>query len=146
MKITKTKEEIETYKKELKEICEKAGRVLYCNVAHVSKSGMSRIINVYALIPLTEEEQKRAAHNGITPKVEKYWLSYKVAAVLDYSFSEKPEGIKVGGCGMDMCFSVVYNLGRVLYPNGDEKTIVGRNGDKKPETDGGYLLEYVYIG
>jgi len=27
-------------------------------------------------------------------------------------------GLKVNGCGMDMCFSTVYNLGRALFPEG----------------------------
>jgi hypothetical protein len=33
----------------------------------------------------------------------------------------------------------------MLYPKGDGKTITGRNGDIKPETDGGYLLKHIWI-
>jgi hypothetical protein len=44
-------------------------------------------------------------------------------------------GIKTPGCGMDMGFHLVYNLGRTLWPNG--------NG--KPDTDSGYTLKQRWI-
>jgi hypothetical protein len=57
----------------------------------------------------------------------------------------KREGLRVSGCGMDMGFDIVYNLGRFLFPKGDGKTVTGRNGDTKPETDGGYLLKQEWL-
>jgi hypothetical protein len=47
--------------------------------------------------------------------------------------------------GMDMAFATVYAAGRRLYPKGDGKTITNRNGDKNPETDGGYLLKSIVV-
>jgi len=54
--------------------------------------------------------------------------------------------LRVGGCGMDMGFSVVYALGEALTEELVKfKIVVGRNGDKKPETDGGYLLNQRWL-
>ena len=64
---------------------------------------------------------------------------------MDYPFDEKTECVSVSGYGMDMGFHMVYSLGRTLYPNGDGKTVTRRNGDTKPETDGGYLLKHEWI-
>ena len=38
-----------------------------------------------------------------------------VAEVLDYKIHKKHYGLKVGGCGMDMGFRVVYGLSSALY-------------------------------
>jgi hypothetical protein len=37
---------------------------------------------------------------------------------VDQDVDRKHLALKVGGCGMDMGFSVVYNLSATLYPNG----------------------------
>ena len=127
MKVTLTKEEKEEKIKFLKKILKKADNKVYGVVKHVSSSGMSRDIDFFIF---TYEDKK----------IKKYWISYILAGLLNYPFNDNRESLKVSGCGMDMIFSVVYNLGSVLFPNGDGKTITGRNGSKKPETDGGYLL------
>lgn len=128
MKIKYNKKEKETALSDLKDLLNRSNRKVFCIVKNVSSSGMSRDIDFYTF---THEQGE----------IKKHWLSYRIAGLLDYPFNDKKECVKVSGCGMDMCFSVVYNLGSVLYPKGDGKTITGRNGDKKPETDGGYLLE-----
>lgn len=122
------------YLADLREVCEQSNRRLYCTVKHVSKSGMSRVIDVRAFYPILEE--------GTPARVGSSWLSYKIAAVLGLRFDREREAIFIEGCGMDMCFELVYQLGRTLYPGGDGKTMTGRNWSKTLETDGGYLLNY----
>jgi hypothetical protein len=42
-----------------------------------------------------------------------------VAAACGFSYADnRHQGLKVGGCGMDMGFHVVYSLGRAMYPYG----------------------------
>ena len=104
---------------------------------------MSRVLDVYHF-------------RCVDGKMEKYWLSYWIAKAIDFSFAtKKPEGIKVGGCGMDVGFEVVYNLGRVLYPNGVEccgKTCCSNdhmNGNRNYEPhlhrDGGYAFNQEWL-
>ncbi len=132
MKVKYTKEEKEQQIKDLKKLLNKANRKVFCIVKNVSSSGMNRDIDFYAFIYEKGE-------------IQKHWLSYRIAGLLDYPFNDNRECVKVNGCGMDMCFSVVYNLGSLLYPKGDGKTITGRNGSKEPETDGGYLLQDIKL-
>jgi hypothetical protein len=85
----------------------KPGDVLHTVLREVSRSGMSRVIDVY----------KFGVSNQGT--VEKQWLSYWVAKACGFNFQRNGrEGIKIGGCGTDMGFEIIYNLGRVLYPDG----------------------------
>jgi hypothetical protein len=58
-------------------------------------------------------------------------------------FDRNREGIVVGGCGMDMGFHLVYNLGATLWPKGTEKPHGTRNGE--PDTSGGYALKSRWI-
>jgi hypothetical protein len=62
--------------------------------------------------------------------------------------SHNADSLRVSGCGMDMGFSVVYGLGSQLFR--DKKEIAsfkcqGRNGDKHETTDGGYLLNQIWM-
>ena len=82
---------------ELKEIL-KPGDTVYTKLNHVSKSGMMRVIEVMVI----RNDQPR-------------YLTYMVADLLGYKMHKKYEGLKVGGCGMDMGFSVVYGLSAQLY-------------------------------
>jgi len=79
----------------------KPGDTVYTTLKHVSRSGMMRSIDVH-LIRDNEPQ----------------WIARQVATAIDFNFDEKREAIKVHGCGMDMGFEVVYNLGRVLFPDG----------------------------
>ena len=78
------------------------GRTVYTNVTHVSRSGMSRSIEVY----LAE---------GRDNLTEITWL---VARATDSRVDNNHGGIVMQGYGMDMGFALVYNLGHTLYPNG----------------------------
>jgi hypothetical protein len=79
----------------------KPGTTVYTVLRHVSRSGMSRDIDVYVI----EDGEPRR-------------ITYTVAKAADLTYSRKAEAIKIGGCGMDMGFAVVYNLSRSLYNNG----------------------------
>ena len=62
---------------------------------HASRSGMTRAISV------------------ISPGLRD--VSYLVSRVTGFKMDPKHEGLKVGGCGMDMGYHVVYSLSRALY-------------------------------
>src|SRR5262245_5305389 len=106
------KDDIAKYLRDLRELLP-PGSTAWTVLRHVSRSGMSRAIDVYHI------------HDS-----DRDWLSYRVAAVTGFTFSEKREALSVGGCGMDMGFHVVYTLSRVLYRDG-----FGCIGDGCPSND-----------
>ncbi len=83
----------------------KPGDIVYTHVDHVSRSGMSRSIDV------------RIIRNN-TPR----WIARTVATAIDMGFDEKHQAVKMGGCGMDMGFALVYELSHILFPGGFECT------------------------
>lgn len=108
----------------------KPGDTLYTVLRHVSPSGMSRRIDVY----LIEDNEPR-------------FLSGNISKVLGYRLHDKG-GLVVNGCGMDMGFEVVYNLGRTLFPEGFKLPdgVRGRNGDTSGyDNDGGYALKHRWL-
>lgn len=105
----------------------KPGDTVYCNINSVSRSGMSRNISLYAIRPAKRGEKAQLAD-----------ITYAASEIMGWTLSEG--GLKVSGCGMDMCFHTVYNLGRSLWPNGTKKPHGKRNGE--PDTDGGYALKH----
>lgn len=117
---------------ELRNVGVRPGAKVYTNLRHCSRSGMMRHISVHVV------------HKGSLTDVT--WF---VANALDYRLTNHGErALKVGGCGMDMGFHVVYCLGRVMFPKGGalkhsprahQEREVGR------ETDGGYLLKQVWL-
>jgi hypothetical protein len=110
----------------------KPGMTVYTTLRSVARSGMSRRLDVQAVI------------DG---KIE--WLTGRVAALGIGSYTledwKHSRGMSIGGCGSDAGFDTVYNLSHELWPGGNGKYVTGRNGDKKPETDGGYLLNHKWI-
>jgi hypothetical protein len=72
------------------------GDTVFTVLRHVSKSGMTRDIDLYVI------------KDG-----EPMWLSALAAKVL--GMSRKGDAIRIGGCGMDMGFRLVYNLSSVLF-------------------------------
>lgn len=104
----------------------KPGDTIYTILRHVSSSGMSRRISFV-----------------IFKDGKPLQLDYHIEALgLGYRRSNK-EGVSVSGCGMDMGFHVVYNLGRKLWPNGTPKPHGMRNGE--PDSDGGYALKHSWL-
>ncbi len=108
--------------------------ILYTVCKHVSSSGMLRHIDVFFI----GKDRKPIYLNWY---IEKLGL-YKRAKD---SQANNADSLRVNGCGMDMGFSVVYALGSTLKELTNYGIIVGRNGDKKPETESGYLLEQKWL-
>ncbi len=112
------------------------GSTVHTILRHVSRSGMSRAISVVG-----------AGSNDVT------WL---VARAMGEKIDPNHGGIKVGGCGMDMGFALVYSLSRTLYP-GDSFQCCGEgcpsndhsNGDRDysphVHSDGGYALRQRWL-
>ena len=121
----------------------KPGDKLHTVLRSVSRSGMSRVIDVYKL---------GCSNQGT---IEKSWLSYWVAKAADFTFDQKADAIKVSGCGMDMGFHVVYNLGRTLWPDGficsgenchsNDHTNGDRDYTPHIHADGGYALTQEWL-
>jgi hypothetical protein len=78
---------------------------LFTILRHCSNSGMSRVIDVVAI-------------RGTRKKPDVSAYGYSIALALGWKFDRKREGIRIGGCGMDMGFHVVYELSSVLFGNG----------------------------
>lgn len=92
--------------KERKEFCKerlleilKPDDVVYCILRHVSRSGMTRIVDLYVL-----------KDNNLR------WIGLKAADLLELPYTDKyGGGIKVSGVGMDMGFWLIHNLSRELF-------------------------------
>lgn len=112
----------------------KPGDTIYCILRHVSRSGMQREISL-----LTSDMRN---------------IDYLVSPLLGNRIG-KHNGLVIGGCGMDMGFSLVYSLGYALFPDGFG--CVGKscpssdhsNGDRDysphRHKDGGYALRHRWI-
>jgi hypothetical protein len=68
------------------------------------------------------------------------WLA---ARAMGDTYDRDKSGIKIGGCGMDMGFALVYNLGSTLWPKGTPKPHGTRNGE--PDRAGGYALKQDWL-
>ena len=96
-----TKEEaIKRLKEEIKK-----GDILFTQLNHVSQSGMTRHISV---------KQIRKNYPFDWTRLISIALDWKEGKNRFGNYN----GIKVGGCGMDMGFHLVYTLSSVLYNDG----------------------------
>lgn len=102
----------------------KPGQTVYTVLRHVSASGMSRAISLCVV----DGPEFRS-------------IDFHVRRTLGYTFDQKHGGLKVGGCGMDMGFHMVYSLGRVLWPEG----VGGSKTQGAGERDGGYALRHEWV-
>lgn len=109
------------------------GSTVWTKVTHVSRSGMSRNIQAFAI-------QDNEPRN----------VSGHVARVLEWP--ERHDAVAVAGCGMDMGFHLVHALGYALYrdgfdcvgdhcPSNDHSNRVAT----KRHTEGGYALRQRWI-
>ena len=129
----------------------KPGDTVSTILRHKSRSGMSRSISLVLMDGGPQE------------------LDYWVSRVLGNSIDQRHGGIRIGGCGMDMGFALVYDLSRRLFPDGfgvrseggirprskehaaqlvaEGKTAFrGRNGDASGwDDDGGYALRHRWL-
>jgi len=103
------------------------GDTIYTEVLHVSRSGMTKEIKTL-----------------IARKNEIINISQAVAKATQNKFSNR-KCVRIPGWNMDMGHALVYDLGRVLFPSGNGKYTINRNGDPKPETDGGYCLNQSWL-
>lgn len=86
------------------------GDTVYTVLRHVSRSGMSRTIDVYVI----RDNEPR-------------YLSYWVARALGWTVnSGRIEGIKVNGCGMDMGWHLVSSLSYTLFGLKEKNPLVQR--------------------
>lgn len=122
----------------------KPGDTLFTQLKSVSRSGMSRVIQVVK-IECNPDRQE--------PDV--LYLGYNVAQACDMKYDREREGVKIGGCGMDMGFALVYDLARVLFADSFECIGEGcpsndhSNGDRNytphKHSDGGYSLKQRWL-
>lgn len=116
----------------------KPGDTVYTILRHCSASGMSRRITLCII---------RLAKKGDADKAPYVlYLDGNAEKVLDHARPAKGDGIKVGGCGMDMGYHLVYGLSRALFPDGFKVKGTGRNGDTSGhDNDGGYALRHRWL-
>lgn len=105
----------------------KPGDTVYCVLRHVSSSGMSRRISFFAVVDSSLVCLDR-------------WI---IGAGIGSEPRNDNPGVSVGGCGMDMGFAIVYELGAAMWPNGTPKPHGKRNGED--DTAGGYALKHRWV-
>lgn len=86
----------------------KPGDTIYCILRHVSKSGMSRVIDLKTI---------SCGHGESEGEAGLWHIGYNVAQALAMPYDRKNEGIRIGGCGMDMGFAIVSDLAATLFPS-----------------------------
>ena len=118
----------------------KPGQTVYVILRHASKSGMSRSIS--AVIPTISKEGKP----GI------YDITHLVAQACDLTMDTHHNGVKMGGCGMDMGFALVYDLSRTMWPGGFDCIGDGcpsndhfNHEENAHHVDGGYALKKSWL-
>ena len=108
MSIKRTKAEKAVELEKARKIIEQfRGKKVYAILNHVSRSGMSRRIEYYC-----------ADKDG-----EIFRLGYYIAQIADYPYDVDKGGLLVGGCGMDMIFSVLSNFNYAMATHDTGKTI-----------------------
>lgn len=114
------KEDFDWAKKQLLGYYLTEGATVYTVLRSVSSSGMSRTMSL------------KVAKGG-----QILDLTYYASVVLGYKLVEVngSRALRVGGCGMDMGFHVVYSLARVLFRDKYEG---------QSDIDAGYSLEQVW--
>lgn len=103
----------------------KPGDTVNTILKHVSRSGMMRHISTVI------------CNDGEITDITWY-----VARAMDEKRADNG-GIKQSGCGMDVGFNLIYNLGYTLWPNGTKEPHGTRNG--APDCNGGYALNQQWL-
>jgi|TARA_R100000081_G_scaffold90498_2_gene65811 hypothetical protein len=78
---------------------------IYSVIRHVARSGEMRYISFHVISSYNNEN-----YLGDITK--------SIGLILDLPYSEKHNGLRIKGCGMDMAFHTVYNLSDELYGDG----------------------------
>lgn len=79
----------------------KPGDTVYTILRHVSKSGMSRLIDLYLI-------------KGNQP----FRITCRTAEALRVPYDRRREAVRIGGVGTDVGYATVHNLGCALFNNG----------------------------
>lgn len=121
----------------------KPGDTIHTQMKHCSKSGMLRVIQLIKL---------EANPDG---SVSTFYLGSLAARAMGDRYDREREGIRIGGCGMDMGAALVYNLSYTLWPKGYEcygdkcRSNDHSNGDQDRtphlHKDGGYCLSQKWL-
>lgn len=109
----------------------KPGATVYTSCSHVARSGMSRTIEL--CVPVVGDDGE--------PYIRS--ISWLACRAIGGSWDDRRHGIRMGGCGMDMGFAVVYDLGLTLWPAGTPEPHGTRNGE--PDSNGGYALKHSWL-
>lgn len=128
----------------------KPGDTVHTQLKSVSRSGMSRVIQV---IKIQCPDKYKIDEGQTEPEI--LYLGYNVAEAIGMKYDREREGVKVGGCGMDMGFAIVYDLSRALFKDGFDCIGEGcpandhRNGDRDytphRHSDPGYALKQRWL-
>lgn len=103
------------------------GSTIYAIARHTSQSGMSHWFDFYTI---ENNELLR--------------LTYQICMACEYKDDARHGyALKTSGCGMDMAFQVVYNLGQAMWPDGTPEPHSNRNGE--PDHVGGYALKLRHL-
>jgi hypothetical protein len=130
-KLTKAQlQDREEARESLRQLLE-PGATVYTSCNHVARSGMMRIIALY--VTQADDDGKPYIRD----------ISWLACQAMGDSWDDRRHGIRVGGCGMDMGFATVYNLGAVLWPAGTPEPHGIRNGE--PDSSGGYALRHCWL-
>ena len=105
----------------------KPGSNVFSVWRHTSPSGMTYWFDFYTII---DNEPIR--------------LTYLMCVACGFKYDIYREALKTQGCGMDMAFDAVYNLGMAMWPQGTAEPHSTRNGE--PDTCGGYALNHRSLG
>lgn len=103
----------------------KPGNTVHCMLRHVARSGMQREISLFVITGNDLRNIDNLAADATGNRVGKH------------------DGIVMGGCGMDMGFALVYELGASLWPTGTPEPHGTRNGG--PDRSGGYTLKHRWL-
>lgn len=141
--------EIENYKSQLRELFP-IGSTVDVVISEVSRSGYgSRSFTVLVI------DKAKYTHIGSGKRKGAPFIrnvSRMVATVTGMPFNDDMHSIRSHGSGMDMCFHMVYNLGRILYgdrseltPSQKRKLTIWEREDKSyrgaSKADAGYTLQ-----
>ncbi len=134
--MSKSQEKLEAIES-LKEII-KPGDTVYTVLRSVSRSGMSRSIDLYIID--TDRDGKPYPHR----------ISWQVAKACGFGWDNNRDAVKVSGAGMDMGYHLVCTLGHVLYRDGftrEDGKSYGRNSAPVDtiDKDGGYALRQEWM-
>lgn len=134
-----TKSETEHLTKECRELLERHERI-YGIVRRVARSGMSRVIDFYVLEPV-----------GDISNVLPVRISNLLAAVYNRetdgssrSWTGDVGGVKIGGCGMDMGWHVVYSVRQALgLGETGPQYVDGKTREGALNHESGYPVSYI---